>query len=106
MKPERPLRDVLLSRHASAGSRLDALRRTALPGAPIPAGPSVLRDLFFPHRTAWRTLAAVWIALLLFHFTLGRPPPKITPAIDPAELTAWLNQLKTRETFAHSDFRR
>ena len=52
------LRELILARHQSATPRLDELRRAALPAAPPTEG-AFLRELFAPHRVAWRALAAV-----------------------------------------------
>lgn len=106
MKPDRTPRDLLLSRHAGAEPQLNRLRRAALPAESPRAGASLLRELFFPHRTAWRALAAVWLGLAVFHFTLGRPRPPARPEISFADLEAWLNQSRNRETFAHPDLHR
>jgi hypothetical protein len=60
----RPPRDLLLSRHARADSRLDSLRRVALAeAAPVPAR-DLLRALFQPQRRLWLGLGVVWLVML------------------------------------------
>lgn len=96
-------RDWLLARHAAASPRLDALRRAALPPPALSWG-DFLREVFRPHRTAWRALAAAWVVLALFH--LARPTPAPAPqfpAPSPAALAKWLAQLKSNETLAQID---
>lgn len=103
--PKSP-RDWLLARHADATPRLNELRRAALPSpTPTPTWREVLGELFRPHRHAWRALAVVWIALLVFHLTLGRPTPATTstPTPAPEAMIAWFRQLQSHETLAHLD---
>jgi hypothetical protein len=104
-QPKSP-RDWLLARHAGATPRLDELRRAALPTlTPSLTWREFFGELFRPHRLAWRTLAAVWIVLLVFHLALGRPSPssKPTPAPAPEAMIAWFRQLQSHETLAHLD---
>ncbi|MES2694142.1 MAG: hypothetical protein V4773_11765 [Verrucomicrobiota bacterium] len=103
MKPDqRPPRDWLLDRHASAGLELDALRRDVVASLePSPAWREVLVQLVRPYRLAWRTLGVAWLVIALLHFSRGarnysvQPPPP-----SPETVATWLNQLKTHETFA------
>lgn len=100
--PKTP-RELLLARHAGATASLDLLRRNALPPTR-----STLRDvfheLFHPHRTAWRVIAAAWVALALFHLTAERPAlPPNSPAPSPEAVVAWLSQLKSHETVVQVD---
>jgi hypothetical protein len=100
--PKSP-RDWLLGRHAARTPRLDDLRRAALP-APSLTWREFFPELFRPHRILWRTLAVIWIALLAFHLTLGRPPaPTNTPPPSASAMIAWLRQLNSHETLAHVD---
>ncbi|MEO5961584.1 MAG: hypothetical protein ABIZ49_01855 [Opitutaceae bacterium] len=103
--PKSP-RDLLLARHAHAAPQLDPLRRAAFP-IPQSRCRALLHELFFPNRILWRTLAAVWLGLIVFRFTIGRPPHSpASDAIPPAALAAWLAQLKFYDTFAQMDARR
>jgi hypothetical protein len=91
-------RDWLVDRHRMEVPKLDALRRAALPA------PSLGLALFGPHRVAWRTMAAVWVALALFHFTLGRPPRQANlPAPPPALLAMWVAQFNPHVALAQND---
>ena len=104
MNPDhRTPRDWLLARHAAATPQLDTLRRAALP-APEITWREFLREIFRPNRLAWRSLAAAWLLLVLFHLTHTRPArdPK-TVAPSPEAVALWLNQLKSHETFAQID---
>jgi hypothetical protein len=97
-------REWLLARHQSATPQLDALRRSVLPAA-APTRGAFLRELFAPHRIAWRALAAVWIALLVFHLTLGRPGrASRLPAPPPAAFAAWLAAANSHEAPVQTDF--
>ncbi len=96
----KPLRDHLLARHAAATLRLDALRRSALPPADV-AWREVLRELFRPHRAAWRALAFAWLVLLVLQFAVVNPasPPALAgPAPSPEAVAAWFAQLDSNET--------
>ncbi|MEI6861462.1 MAG: hypothetical protein WCL04_04340 [Verrucomicrobiota bacterium] len=93
------LRDHLLARHAAA-PRLDELRRAALPPADVTWG-GFLRELFRPHRAAWRALAVVWLVLLVLQFTVvnsARPPVLAGPGPSPEAVAAWFDQLNSNET--------
>ena len=96
-------REWLLARHQSATPRLDELRRAALPAAPRTRG-AFLRELFAPHRVAWRALAAVWIALLVFSLTVGRPGRAgRLPAPPPAAFAAWLAAANSHDVPVQTD---
>ena len=98
------LRELILARHDSATPRLDELRWAALPAAPPTKG-AFLRELFAPHRVAWRALAAVWIALLVFNLTVGRPGRAgRLPAPPPAAFAAWLAAANSHEAPVQTDF--
>lgn len=104
-EPKSP-RDWLLERHGGASPRLDELRRASLPtSAPSLTGREFFGELFRPHQLAWRALAGVWIGLLVFHLTLGRPStsPTPTPTPAPEAMIAWFRQLQSHETLAHMD---
>jgi hypothetical protein len=100
---EKTPRDWLLDRHISVAAQIDALRRASLPAAtPSPVG--ILREIFRPHRTAWRVLATAWLLLLVFRLTVGRPiPGPALPQPSPDAVAAWFAQLKSHETFAQTD---
>ena len=96
-------RDWLLSRHAAATPKLDALRRAARPEASI-TWRDFLRELFRPHRRAWQSLVAAWLLLLLFH--LAHPRPALDPNMptpSPEAVALWLTELNSHETFAQID---
>lgn len=100
---EKTSRDWLLDRHAQVSARLDGLRRASLP-APTPSLLAIITEIFRPHRTAWRMLAATWVLLLLFRLTVGRPiPGPATPQPSPDAVAAWFAQLKSHESFAQTD---
>ena len=81
-------RDWLLDRHGDAMPRLNALRRAALESDESEL--KLWEALFLPHRTAWRLIAATWVILLLFHFTIGRvPQASKLPGPPPALLAAF-----------------
>ena len=93
----KPLRDHLLTRHAAAAPRLDALRRAALPPADLTWG-DFFRELFRPHRTAWRALVIVWLVLLVLQLAVvnpARPPTLAGPAPSPEAVAAWYAQLNS-----------
>ena len=97
------LRELILTRHQSATPRLDELRRVALSAAP-PASGDFLRELFAPHCVAWRALAAVWIALLVFSLTVGRPGRAgRLPAPPPAAFAAWLAAANSHDVPVQTD---
>lgn len=104
--PKSP-RELLLARHAPAARQLDALRRAAIAGHDSPAAihlslPALLLVLFRPQRHAWRVLAVIWLGLLAFHFTLGRPNPPAHPPS--AEVIAeWLAQQQSHDLVAKID---
>ena len=105
MNESRTPRDWLLARHAPANPGLDRIRRDALP-TPSMTWRDFLRELFSPDRTAWRTLAIVWLGLIAMHFTLGRlPRPTLANPPPPDAVAAWLAQLKSNETLAQIDRR-
>jgi hypothetical protein len=93
----------LLSRRRNAGPKLDAIRHRALfPESRTWVG--FLADLFYPHRIAWRTLLIVWLGLVVFHLTLGRPAHQSpSPAAAPENLNAWLIKLRSNDTIAQID---
>jgi hypothetical protein len=101
-EPKSP-RDWLLARHAAVAPQLDRLRRSALP-SPSLTWREAFAALFRPHRTVWRALAVVWLAMAITHFAQTRviraplhsPPP-------PEALAGWLRQLKTHELLAQTD---
>jgi hypothetical protein len=98
----KPLRDHLLARHAAAAPRLDALRRAALPPADV-TWREFLRELFRPHRFAWRAFVLAWVALLAFQILVAnpaRPPAYAGSAPSPEALAAWLAQLNFNETLS------
>ena len=105
MNDPRSFRDWMLTRHQPAVVRLDTIRRTTLPPANF-TWRDFIGELFLPQRTVWSALAAVWIALALFHFTQrqARPTPLPKPPATEAVAT-WLAQLKAYETFAKVDRR-
>jgi len=86
-------RGWVLARHAASDARLDALRRAALPEPSLTVD-EFLHELFHPHRTFWRSLAAVWVGLVLFYFAthqgIHSPDPSAPP---PAIIAAWLSPL-------------
>jgi hypothetical protein len=91
-------RDWLLDRHRMEVPELNALRRAALPS------PSSWQNLFGPHRRAWRLLAAVWVTLALFHFTIGRPPRSAKASSpSPAMLAAWMTQFGFHDSILQID---
>ena len=98
-------RDWLLARHAAITPQLDTLRRAALP-EPSLTWREFLREIFRPHRVAWRSLAAAWLLLALFSLTRhhSAPDPKAT-APSPEAVALWLAQLQSHETFAQIDRR-
>jgi hypothetical protein len=79
-------RELLLKRHAAANEKLDAIRAEALRVAaevnrrnppvreltfaatPLQALTIPFRELIWPARRVWAGLAAVWVALAVFHF--------------------------------------
>ena len=105
-------REILLARHRAVEPRLDAIRREVLAEKVTPAcaggsgalaavwlnWPVVLwRELVWPCRRTWATLAAVWIALLIFNVSqrdkaelaaLKLPPPSAKA------IMAWRQQEK------------
>ncbi len=96
----KPFRDHLLARHATVTPRLDALRRAALPPADV-TWREFLRELFRPHRAAWRTLAVVWLVLLVLQLAVvnpARPPALAGPRPSPEAVAAWFDQLNSNET--------
>jgi hypothetical protein len=98
----KPLRDHLLARHAAAAPRLDALRLAALPPADV-TWREFLRELFRPHRSAWRFLAFTWVALLAFQLLVAgpaRPPAYAGPAPSPEALAACFAQFNFNETLS------
>ncbi len=95
-------RDWLLARHTAATPQLDALRRAALP-SPAITWRVFVRELIQPNRAAWRTLAAVWFALVVFHFTIGRADAGRLPDPPPAVFAAWLASLSTHELTLQTD---
>ena len=98
-------RDWLLARHDTATPRLDVLRRAALPPASMTLR-EALREIFRPHRIAWRTLACVWLMLALFHLMAKEPSPTSTlPPPSPEAAAAWIAQLKSQshETLTQVD---
>jgi hypothetical protein len=64
----------------------------------------IFSAIFRPHRVAWRTLAAVWIALLVFQLTIrsGTLHPT-TPAPSPELVAAWFSQFSSNETLSQVD---
>ncbi len=96
--PKSP-RDWLLSRHTTATPQLDTLRRAALPEPPL-SFREVLGEIFRPHRNAWRALAAVWVALLAFHFATHRPA--LAPTLTPEAAITQLKLLTSHATLAQT----
>jgi len=85
-------RDLLLTRHAAAQPKLDALRRHVVAeyvGVPAanqaPARPSFLEqlwmELFWSCRRAWLGLAAAWAVVLLLNLAVR---PAAAPTVDVA----------------------
>ena len=100
MNSPRPLRTWLLARRQPVEVQLDALRRAALPPEEI-SWRDFFRELFYPQRTAWSALAAVWLGLALLHFIQKQPPSDPASPRPTAEAAArWLRQNKSHEAFA------
>ena len=99
--PKSP-RDWLLARHTLAQRQLDGLRREALPAtAENISGRELLTRVFRPHRLAWQTLAAVWVALAVLHVVQQSTlPASRRPAVSPDAIAAWLRQSQTHEGLA------
>lgn len=93
----RTSRDLLLSRHAGAVSRLDELRGAAVAGErPVPAR-ELLSALFLPQRRLWLGLAAAWIVLLALN--LFQPA---RPAVDSRTLDQAVRLYATNRTQLHA----
>jgi len=96
-------REILLNRHRSAGSKLDAVRETALaaafPGAERDAKPPVeirapfairvaqvlWRKLFLPCRGIWAGLAAIWLVILVLNMPTGEKHPQLAIISSPPD---------------------
>jgi hypothetical protein len=103
MNHDRTPRGWLLDRHRDAGPQLDTLRRAAVASLPL-TWSAALRAVFAPHFLFWRTLAAVWVALLAINFTLThRTGPTIGADIPPGRIAAWIAQLNAHDTLAQID---
>jgi hypothetical protein len=99
-------RERLFRKHWEAMPRLDALRRACVNSLPrdVTTWSELVRALFAPNRFAWRALAAAWVAIAVFHFTLGRSArPAVENRISPEFAAEWFAQFKTNETFAQID---
>ncbi len=95
-------RNWLFERHQASIPRLDAMRISIRPSRPSLR--EFFRELLYPHRVAWRVLAAAWAILVLFHFTLGRSPRRADPSMPPPELLAALiAENNFHDTLAQND---
>jgi len=80
--------EILLQHHRSVESKLDDVRRKALasvPGhEPVVASATFVQKLWgevvLPCRGIWTGLAAVWLALLVFHLSGSGAPGPVTVA--------------------------
>jgi hypothetical protein len=97
--PKTP-RDWLLHRHEPVTPQLSSLRRDALP-SPAFTWRDFLRELFQPQKTLWKSLTAIWLGLLAFHF-FGPPPaqPNLSFAKTPQALAVLSLQLNSNEALA------
>jgi hypothetical protein len=111
----KPPREILLERHQAAAPKLDAIRQSAVAAvcdrristdcvrerrsqtAATMIWRIIWRELIFPCRRTWATLAAVWIALFIFNVSQRNnaelaarklPPPS------PEAIMAWRQQEK------------
>jgi hypothetical protein len=104
---QKTLREWMLTRHAEAEPRLDALRRSIL--APVADAPGsepstagrlrLLTEIIGPGRIFWKGLGLAWVAIVLMYLTVGRPDPvNHMPAQTPS-VALWLGQLSPNENF-------
>jgi hypothetical protein len=95
-------RDWLFDRHQVATPQLNIARGAALPIRRF--WPDLARELFLPHRTAWRIIATAWVALALFHLTLGRrAQTSALPTPSPAALAALMAQFDLHDALAQDN---
>jgi hypothetical protein len=77
-------REILLQHHRAAEPRLDEIRRTTIAQLEKPSGTraerlplralfTLWRELIWPCRRTWATLAAVWLLMLVMNVSLRDP---------------------------------
>jgi hypothetical protein len=89
-------REILLARHGSAESKLDALTRSIVNNIAdtAPARRSISlhslaqsfwREVIIPSRHLWTGLAAIWVLIIIANLDFHYAAPRFTASISPAE---------------------
>ena len=87
-------REILLERHRAAEQKLDAIRQSAVAtvtdrrsvSSYISAATilqTIWRELFFPSRRIWTSLAAVWVFIFIVNFSLRDHPTAMAKMVKP-----------------------